>query len=653
MERVIVKEDRFFAVSAPDGSMRADGPDGHGLWLGDTRFLSEYHLLIDGHEPEPVDVQVEAGWVVLELAAGALRVRRERYVDMGLHERITITNSGPSKAVADVELVCGADFAAMLAIRGIVPLPPAPPAARAETIRGIELRDSSGSSRVTEVILRPPGNHHRLELGPGETFELAVDVLTDARLEVPSFEVGLNRIRHVYSQWSAECATYETDNPALNELLRQSRDDMRMLCDRYPTGIYPTGGLPWYAVPFGRDALFTSMFALPMNPQVARGALRYQAAHQGKQVDLDTEEQPGKILHEVRTGDLVDRGLWPGILYGTVDATPLYLCALADTLDWTTDTGLFDELWPAAEAALEWCVTYGDPDHDGYIEYSGGRARNQGWKDSDDALTHVDGTPAPLPAAICEVQGYLYQALLGMARKRPELKAAAADLRRKFNRDFWMARERFIAQGLDGSKRQVEALSSNPGHCLWTGILPPARARAIASRLVSPEFFTGWGIRTLSSSAINYDPCSYHNGSIWPHDCAIAAAGLRRYGLAQEAGLIARSILEAGMAFPDRRMPELWCGTDRAPGEMPDDYRNSCSPQNWAAGSSFSLVTTLLGLEADATRGRLRIAPIETPLWRRVEVTGLHFAGHRIDFAVDGTQVKVGRLPKGITVSTG
>ena len=649
MERVIVKHDRFFAVSAPDASMHADGPDGHGLWWGDTRFLSDYHLLIDGREPEPVDVHVEAGWVALELAAGALLVHSQRFVDGGLHERITITNPGASKVVANLELVCAADFAAMLAVRGIVPLPLSPPVVRAETAWGLELRDSN---RVTQVILRPPGVHHRLELGPGEKFALEVDVLTESGPVTPTFEVGLDRIREVYREWSADCATFESDNPALNELLRQSRDDMRMLCDSYPTGIYPTGGLPWFAVPFGRDALFTSMFALPMNPQIARGALRYLAAHQGKQVVSDTEEQPGKILHEVRSGDLVDRGLWPGILYGTVDATPLYLCALATTLDWTADTELFDELWPAAVAALEWCVTYGDLDHDGFVEYSGGRARNQGWKDSDDALTHVDGTPASLPAAICEVQGYLYQGLLAMARKRPELKAAAADLRRKFNRDFWMARERFVAQGLDGGKRQVEALSSNPGHCLWTGILPPARARAVASRLVSPEFFTGWGIRTLSSRAINYDPCSYHNGSIWPHDCAIAAAGLRRYGLAREAGVIARSVLEAGMAFPDRRMPELWCGTDRTPGVVPDDYRNSCSPQNWAAASAFSLVTTLLGLEADATRGRLRIAPMETPLWRRVEVTGLHFAGHRIDFAVDGGQVKVGKLPKGVRVES-
>jgi hypothetical protein len=259
MERVIVKDDRYFAVSAPDGSMRADGPDGHGLWWGDTRFLSEDHLLIDGREPQPVEVGVEAGWVALELAAGPLLVRRERYVDDGLRERITITNPGPSKATAGLELVCGADYAAMLAVRGIVPLPPPPPAAGAETVRGVELRDSS---RTTEVVLRPPGTHHRLELDPGETFVLEVDVLTGSGGEGATFEAGLDRIRSKYGQWSSDCATFETDNPALNELLRRSLDACACCATATKRGsIQP--GLPWFAVPFGRDALFPSMFALP------------------------------------------------------------------------------------------------------------------------------------------------------------------------------------------------------------------------------------------------------------------------------------------------------------------------------------------------------------------------------------------------------
>ena len=616
--------------------MTAASPDGHGLWLGDTRLLSEFRLLLDGHEPRARGLRGEGGWLAFELVAGDLQVLRERYVDGGLHERITITNQGSSWIHSDLVLEFGADFAAMFAVRGIVrELPPQ-------------------EGKEPEILIRPSGRRHPLELGPGERFSLVIGAPVGHEAGAWDFDAGLARIRDSYRSWANDCATFETDNSALNELLTQSRDDMRMLLDQYATGIYPTGGLPWFAVPFGRDALFTSSFALPMNPSVVRGALRFQAAHQGRRVDPSTDEEPGKILHEVRDGEVVERGLWPHILYGTVDATPLFLCVLAESIDWTGDTALLDELMPAAEAALAWCDTYGDKDGDGYLEYGVGvEARNQGWKDSNDSLTNIDGTDVLRPAALCEVQGYLYRGLLGMARKRPELKARAAEFRRRFNRDFWIARERFVAQALDGSKRKVEAITSNPGHCLWTGILPAARAREVAMRLVSPEMNSGWGIRTLSNRAVNYDPCSYHNGSVWPHDCALAAAGLRRAGLAREAELVARAILEAGMAFADRRLPELWCGGDRVPGSPPDDYRNSCSPQNWAAASAFQMINTLLGLEADSSRGRLRIAPVEMSLWKRLEVTGLHFAGERIDFSVEGERVKVGRVARGIKVDLG
>ena len=616
--------------------MTAASPDGHGLWLGDTRLLSEFRLLLDGREPRALGLRGERGWLAFELVAGDMQVLRERYVDGGLHERITITNQGSSSIHSDLVLEFGADFAAMFAVRGIVrDLPPQ-------------------EGKEPEILIRPSGRRQHLELGPGERFNIVIDAPAGHEAGAWDFDAGLARIRDSYRSWASDCAAFETDNSALNELLTQSRDDMHMLLNQYATGIYPTGGLPWFAVPFGRDALFTSSFALPMNPSVARGALRYQAAHQGRRVDPSTDEEPGKILHEVRDGEVVERGLWPHILYGTVDATPLFLCVLAESIDWTGDTALLDELMPAAEAALGWCDTYGDQDGDGYLEYGVGvEARNQGWKDSNDSLTNIDGTDVLRPAALCEVQGYLYRGLLGMARKRPELKARAAEFRRRFNRDFWIARERFVAQALDGSKRKVEAITSNPGHCLWTGILPAARAREVAMRLVSPEMNSGWGIRTLSNRAVNYDPCSYHNGSIWPHDCALAAAGLRQAGLAREAELVARAILEAGMAFADRRLPELWCGGDRVLGSPPDDYRNSCSPQNWAAASAFQMINTLLGLEADSSRERLGIAPVETSLWKRIEVTGLHFAGERIDFSVEGERVKVGRVARGIKVDTG
>jgi len=443
-----------------------------------------------------------------------------------------------------------------------------------------------------------------------------------------------------------------TDNPVLNELLDLAIADIRMLSNSYDTGIYPTAGLPWFAVPFGRDTLISSTLLLHVNPEIARGVLRYLAKHQGKRVDESSEEQPGKILHEVRTGEVVERGLWPHILYGTIDATALFLCALTETEDWTHDHRFADELWPAAEAALAWCGTYGDPDGDGYLEADGGRARNQGWKDSDDSLTNTDGGEVARPAALCEVQAYLHRGLVGMSRRKPALKERAAELKRRFNRDFWIAKEKFIAQALDSSKHQVQAITSNPGHCLWMRILDRPKAAHVASRLLSPELFSGWGIRTLSDRAVNYDPCAYHNGSVWPFDTALAVAGMRQYGFALEAERTARALVEASIDFPVHRPPELFCGDVRTPGEAPREYLTTCTPQLWSAAAMFTCVSSILGLEADPRRKTLRVAPIETALWHRIEVTGLHFAGERLDFAVEGTEVKAGRLPAGIRINS-
>jgi glycogen debranching enzyme len=654
VDRVIVKHDRFFAVSAPDGSMRAPADVGDGVWFADTRILSEFRLLFAGEEPKPIGVQIEDGYVVFELTAGSLHVTRTRYMDGGLRERITISNPSSTTIEEDVEIVVAADFAAMLAIRGNVPqLPPPVPAAATDTADGLFITRHDWPGQSSLVIVRPSGFKRHTRLGPGKELTIFVDVVPGAiGATVSDFDDGLARNKAAYTRWFGESASVHTDNPAVNELLERSLSDLRMLCDRYPTGLYPTGGLPWYAVPFGRDQLITSMLMLPVNPEIARGVLRYLAARQGRRTDPSSEEQPGRILHEVRTGEVVDRGLWPHHLYGTIDATPLFLCALAETVDWTGDESILEELWSNAEAAIDWCARHGDMDEDGYVEFFGARARNQGWKDSDGSLTNVDGTDPERPVALCEVQAYLYRGLIGMSRKRPELKDRADDLRRRFNRDFWMADEKFVAQALDGSKRRVEAISSNPGHCLWAGILPSDQAAGVAERLVSPEMFNGWGIRTLSTRAINYDPASYHNGSVWPFDTALAAAGLRQSGFGAHAETVARALMEGGIAMPLRRLPELWCGNDRKPGTPPVDYPGTCTPQAWSAASGFLLVSTLLGLQADATRGRLRIDPIETPLWRRLEVSGLHFAGHRIDFSVDGTRVKMGKVPDGIKVET-
>jgi len=647
----MLKQDRFFAVSAKDGTMHTAEFAGDGLWSGDTRILSAFRLLVDGLEPDFVRVDVDDGWASFTLSARGLTVTRLRFVDAGLRERITITNTGPATRDAVVEIEVEADFAAMLSVRGIVPdLPPPVAAPAIRTVDGVRFEGGLGPEYASRVATVPEGLKHQVRLAPSEGFTWLVEVVPGSGGASVEFDTGLRQAQDVYPRWAADCMSVRTDNPLVNEVLDRAIKDIRMLCNRYETGIFPTGGLPWYGVPFGRDTLITSMQLLPVNPELAAGVLRFLARRQGRRRDADSEEQPGKILHEVRSGEVVERGLWPPVLYGTIDATPLFLCGLAEAEAWTNDARLVDELWPAAEAALDWCISDGDLDGDGYIEYRGARARNQGWKDSDDSLTHVDGSDAPRPAALCEVQAYLYRGMLGMSARRPELKPAAAELRRRFNRDFWMPGERFVAQALDGSKRQVKAITSNPGHCLWMGILPAARAAGVAARLVSPELFSGWGVRTLSDRAVNYDPCSYHNGSVWPFDGAIAAAGLRRYGFAREAELVARALFEAAIAFPLRRPPELFCGARREPDRTPDLYWNTCTPQLWSAAAMFALVSSLLGLEADARGRALRIAPIETALWNRVEVGGLHFAGDRIDFAVEGTAVKVGRLPAGVKI---
>lgn len=653
-ERVTLKQDRYFMVSSRDGSMSTGDFAGDGLWAGDTRLLSCYRLLVDGMAPEVVQADVDDAWAMFTLRAGELTMTCLRFVDRGLHERITVTNPGLGPVDAVVEVDVEADFAAMLAVRGIVPeLPQPQPAPAVKTAQGVSFAKEDGDPEyATRVEARPEGLRHQLRLGPGESFKWQIDVVPETLETRIEFDAGLHAARDLFPRWAADSMGVRTDNPRVNDVLERALKDIRMLLNHYDTGIFPTGGLPWYAVPFGRDTLISSMQLLPLNPQLAAGVLRFHAKRQGTRVDRNTEEEPGKILHEVRSGEVVEKGLWPPILFGTIDATPLFVCAMSEAESWTNHSGLTDELWPAAERALDWCISYGDVDGDGYIEYRGGRARNQGWKDSDDSLTNTDGTDGSRPAALCEVQAYLYHAMVGMAARRPELTDSARELKRRFNRDFWMPRERFIAQALDSSKRQVQAITSNPGHCLWMGILSPQRASAVATRLASDELFSGWGVRTLSTRAVNYNPNSYHNGSVWPFDAAISVAGMRRYGHDREAEAIARGLFEAAIAFPLRRPPELFGGDAREAGHPPNVYWNTCVPQLWSAASTYFLVMTLLGLRADARRGVLSVAPVETGLWSRVELSGLHFAGERLDLAVEGTSVKVGRVPRGLRVST-
>ena len=689
----------MFAVSNASGDMPIGNEYGFGLYHLDTRFLSGFQLTINGCAPILLSSSVDRAYVAtfqlvnpaLAIGGGTdiprqtISLRRTRFVHLGLHERIGIQNCNRFPVELTLELDFAADFRDIFAVRGYHSRDPLGEPEPVETgDLGFRFRydGKDGVDRATEVIFRsqhPDPSYHDgravfpLRLAPHETFVVQVDILPLLNDEQPplsfDFDSALARLEHSYQEWNQACTQINTDNEVLDAgLLWRSREDIRILCDDFPSGLYPTAGIPWYAVPFGRDGLITSMQTLGLNPDLARGTLRYLARWQGTAVDLSREEEPGKIFHEIRFGELANLHLIPHTpYYGSVDATPLFLCLLVDLVDWTGDLDLLTELTPNLLAALQWCDRFGDLDGDGFVEYQQHSAigvHNQGWKDSYDSLTHTDGEIAPLPAALVEVQGYVYRAKSGLARifrslgqqvTADRLDAEARELRRRFNRAFWMPAEKFYAQALDGDKRQVAAVSSNPGHSLWSGIIDRARAGAVVRRLVGPDMFSGWGIRTLSSQAISYNPMSYHNGSIWPHDNSLIAAGMRGYGYHAEAELVARSVIEAGMRFGDARLPELFCGfsRDRRFNSQPGEYLVSCNPQAWGSGAIFHFLTVILGLKVDVLRGRVTIDPVETPLYRRLHVSGLRVGDDTLDFTVDrrrgGVRVAVDRCPAGIT----
>jgi glycogen debranching enzyme len=696
-DRVILKHDDVMFVSDLAGDVPAGNDAGLGLYRSDSRFLSTYELRLNGRRPILLNHGVDRAYVatfqlsnpVLEpLHGGAtiprqsLSLRRTRFVYKGVHERIGLQNCNRHPIEVELELRFDADFLDIFEVRGYRPgRPMGTSEAPVTTETGIAFgyRGRDDIRRTTEVVFHPVPELHkssacvRVQLGPQEKYVLLVDLLPLIGDGEPEgefhFDAALEGLERQYKQWNASCTRWQTDNESLDGgLIWRNLEDLRVLCDDRPTGLYPTAGVPWYAVPFGRDALITSIQTLALNPELAVGSLRFLALHQGTRVDPYREEEPGKIPHEMRFGELANLGQVPHTpYYGTVDATPLFLVLLVELLDWTADVDLLSELSPNILAALEWIDRYGDLDGDGLVEYEQhGRigVRNQGWKDSWDSLIEGYGEPAPLPVALVEVQGYVYHAKSGLARifrrvgrtsQAEKLEGEAEQLRQRFERCYWMPEERYYAQALDRDKRQVVSISSNPGHCLWSGVVDRKRGVHVAERLVAPDMFSGWGLRTLSTRAISYNPMSYHNGSIWPHDNSIIAAGLRRYGYRDEAERIAHAVLEACMRFSDHRVPELFCGfsRDRRFHAGPGEYLVSCSPQAWGAGSLFHFLHVLAGVEVDMFDKRVRIDPLDTSLYKRLRVEGMRVGDGELDFTVecgDGVRVTVDRQPSGLRV---
>jgi glycogen debranching enzyme len=492
----------------------------------------------------------------------------------------------------------------------------------------VEDPDASGQGVLLSFrVVLPPGGEQTLDI---RVTSEVLDTPRPTRREhrPPAGARPADDPEAAHRAWHATSTNVSSPHAAADRAFRRGMADLRLLVDPgpLPGERYIAAGVPWYDTLFGRDSIITALQMLPIRPRIARDALSVLARLQATETDDRRDAEPGKILHELRTGEMAAMGEIPHTpYYGSVDATPLWLVLLGEYERWTGDMDLVDRLWPAAIAALGWIDRAADAS--GFLAYhrrSGGGLHNQGWKDSADAIRWADGRLAEGPISLVEVQGYVYQARLAvaqLARRRGDTtlaerqEAAATALRQRFEERFWLNDAGTYAVALDGDGSPVDAVTSNPGHALWSGIASPERAARVAESLLGPDLFSGWGIRTLSSRMAGFNPISYHIGSVWPHDNAICAAGLWRYGHREEASRVAGALLEATQFFRDARLPELFCGFDRANSPYPVPYPVACSPQAWASGSIFQLLGAMLGLSPDAERHELRLVSPTLPSW--------------------------------------
>ena len=471
-----------------------------------------------------------------------------------------------------------------------------------------------------------------------------------------SFELAESAALSAAERARADYAIIETSSERFNQWVRRSAADLRMLVSNTPHGSYPYAGVPWFSTPFGRDGIITALQTLWINPRIARGVLEYLASTQADRIDGAKDAEPGKILHETRTSEMARLGEVPfGCYYGSVDATPLFVILAGAYHDRTADLAFLRRLWPHVERALAWIDEYGDRDGDGFVEYarrSSSGLIQQGWKDSQDSIFHADGSLADAPIALCEVQAYVYDARVRAARmadalgrnaRGEDLRVQAERLRAAFEDRFWCEAESTYAIALDGHKQPCRVRSSNAGHCLFGGIAAPDRARRVADRLVGAELFSGWGIRTISSVESRYNPMSYHNGSVWPHDNGLIAAGFSRYRFDDLIAAPFAGLLEASVTMDGHRLPELFCGFHRRAGEGPTLYPVACSPQAWASGVIFHLLQACLRLSIDANDHRLGIdRPILPPFLTYLRLLNLELPFGQVDLLFEQQPLDVG-----------
>ncbi|RMI30205.1 amylo-alpha-1,6-glucosidase [Nocardia stercoris] len=653
-----------------------------GLFFRDARVLSRWELRVDGQRPEPLSVlspEAFTAQFVLRrppragAADSTVLIVRDRLVADGIKETITLENLGREATAVALELQVDADFVDLFAVKE-----GRAGSGRAEVlVNGNELLLNDRSDRArgmavssSESATALPGKlSWRVVVPPGgrwQTEVLAQPTVANQRVQLPlrrgeNYECSEPGIK--IRSWRDTTTKLTTGNPILRSILQRTESDLGALLirDQGRDGrAFVAAGAPWFMTLFGRDSLLTAWMALPLDTGLALGTLQQLAEMQGQRVDPLTEEEPGRIMHEIRRGPSGGLALGGETYYGTVDATPLFVMLLEQARRWGADTTVVRALLPAADAALDWIIHFGDRDDDGFVEYQRATDRgliNQGWKDSFDGINDAAGTLGQGPIALCEVQGYAYAALRARAELAAEfgdddraerLRDHAAELKTKFNEAFWLPERGWYAVALDGHKRPLDALTSNVGQCLWTGIVPDEQAEQLIERMASPEMDSGFGLRTLATSMGAFNPMSYHNGSIWPHDTALAVAGLLRYhhipGAIELATSLASGLLDAAAAFGGR-LPELFCGFPRTRFRTPVPYPTSCSPQAWASAAPLLLVRSFLGLEPDVPRRTLTVLPHVPAQWGRVALTDMRLGGSVFDLAVEEDRVVAKNLP--------
>ncbi|BBY38550.1 amylo-alpha-1,6-glucosidase [Mycobacterium mantenii] len=679
-DTVTLVEGATFCLSDRHGDIAAGGS--HGLFFRDARVLSRWELRVDGQPAESLSVEFSQAFAVQFIlrrtpragsADSTLLVVRERLVADGLRETITLCNLDREPTVVSLELHADADFADLFSVKeGRAPLGGAEMtvidgelmlAERTERVHGLSVTASA------DPTVLPGSLRWRVVVAPGQRWQ--TEIVAQPTWDNQKITTRLRRGEHVGASaparkieaWRDTATNVDTGHQVLNAVLRQTEGDLGALLIHDDSGrgrSFVAAGAPWFMTLFGRDSLLTAWMALPLDVGLSIGTLEQLAAAQGTQVEPITEEQPGRIMHEIRRGPASTEVLGGSVYYGSVDATPLFVMLLGECWRWGVDEATVRSLLPAADAALAWAENYGDHDGDGFVEYRRATDRgliNQGWKDSFDGVNDAAGRVAEPPIALCEVQGYLYAALLtraelaeafGDASTAARLRERAAALRARFLDAFWLPEKGWYAVALDAAKHPVDALTSNVGHCLWTGIADDEHTRVIIERLSTEEMDSGFGLRTLAATMGAYNPMSYHNGSVWPHDTAIAVAGLLRYrqvpGALALAERLATGVLDAAATFGGR-LPELYCGFPRSQFHAPVPYPTSCSPQAWASAAPLLLVRSFLGLEPHVPQRRLAVAPQLPEAWGRVKLSDLRLGGITVHLEAEGETVTTRGLP--------